>query len=65
MTRNFDHIDPGNSGGSTIIPELPHFAPAPKNLICDKCDQEFVERTEVRSFESSHNESAARVFSFH
>ena len=48
MTRNFDHIDPGNSGGSTIIPELPHIAPAPKKWLCDKCDQEFVDHEVLR-----------------
>ena len=48
MTRNFDHIDPGNSGGSTIIPELPHIAPEPKKWLCDKCDEEFLDREALR-----------------
>ena len=48
LTRNFDHIDPGNSGGSTIIPELPHIAPEPKKWLCDKCDEEFLDREALR-----------------
>lgn len=48
MTRNFDHIDPGNSGGSTIIPEFLHVAPEPKKWLCDKCAQEFLDRETLR-----------------
>ena len=48
LTRNFDHIDPGNSGGSTIIPELPQIAPKPKKWQCDKCDEEFLDREALR-----------------
>lgn len=48
MTRNFDHIDPGNSGGSTIIPEFLHVAPEPKKWRCDKCSQEFLDRETLR-----------------
>lgn len=48
MTPNFDHIDPGNSGGSTIIPEFPHVAPEPKKWLCDKCAQEFLDGETLR-----------------
>ena len=41
MPRNLDHIDPGNSGGSVPIPELPKIPPRPVTYPCAECSEVF------------------------
>ena len=41
MSRDFDHIDPGNAGGSVQIPELPKRVSRAPSWACDRCDQTF------------------------
>ena len=43
-----DTIDPGNSGGSVIIPELPKFTVAPTRYPCPVCGKIFEDREPLR-----------------
>lgn len=43
-----DHIDPGNSGGSVLIPEIKKIPPRPITYECADCGQEFVNVENLR-----------------
>lgn len=46
----FDHIDPGNSGGSVLIPELPKYlAPGPVVYNCAECSKQFEDIEALRT----------------
>ena len=48
MTHSFDHIDPGNAGGSIIIPTLPAVVFDDIEWACDQCSEMFADREALR-----------------
>lgn len=47
MPKITDNVDPGNSGGSVLIPEIPTTPKRPVTFTCHKCGEVFMDR-EVR-----------------
>lgn len=43
MAKITDAVDPGNAGGSVLIPEIPTEPNRPVTFMCDKCGEIFVD----------------------
>lgn len=49
MRPNLEHIDPGNAGGSVVIPESPDYVPPARvpTFVCAQCKQRFYSADEL------------------
>ncbi|UYG08061.1 hypothetical protein [Halomonas sp. M4R1S46] len=55
MAKITDAIDPGNAGGSVLIPEIPTIPNRPITYQCDKCGEVFTEREARRQHIFDHH----------
>ncbi|MEA3250574.1 MAG: C2H2-type zinc finger protein [Pseudomonadota bacterium] len=55
MAKITDAVDPGNAGGSVLIPEIPTLPNRPVTFQCDKCGEVFTDREARRQHVFDHH----------
>jgi hypothetical protein len=55
MAKITDAVDPGNAGGSVLIPEIPTAPNRPVTFKCDKCGEAFADREARRQHIFDHH----------